>query len=264
MPEGDTIHKIANYLAPRLQDQTLRHLRMADPSSDRCAGRRVSSVFAHGKHLFIELDDELLVRSHLGMYGSWHRYRPNEAWRKPRWQASIELATHAEVYVCFNAKEVELVDSPSVRERILKARLGPDLVHTNLDLGSIVQRAREFLPADALLADVLLDQRVAAGIGNVYKSEILFIERLLPQARLGTIGDAELQQIYATASDLLRRNLGGGRRVTRFESDNAGRLWAYRRQGLPCLRCAGKISSARLGKDYRSTYWCASCQRGGS
>ena len=261
MPEGDTIHTIASYLALRLADRTVRSLRMADVSgAERCTGRRIRSVAAHGKHLYIEFDNDTVLRSHLGMYGTWHRYRTRERWRKPASQASLVLGVDDDVFVCFNAREIELLERPSVRERILDTRLGPDLASPDADPGYAVRRAREFLDVDALLADVLLDQRVACGIGNVYKSEVLFIEGLLPQTALGQIGDDELGACYATAADLLRRNLGGGRRVTRFVDDHAGRLWVYARRGLACLRCDGRVSAARLGKHHRSTFWCPGCQ----
>lgn len=261
MPEGDTIHKIAGFLAPRLRSHRLVRVEMAHSgTARRCTGRQVRGVTARGKHLFIELDDDTALRSHLGMYGSWHFYAPGEEWRKPVSQASLVLATDDAVYVCFNAREVELVRAPSVRERVLGMRLGPDLLGEDGRLGVIVGRAREILEPDTLLADVLLDQRVASGIGNVYKSEVLFLERQSPLTRLEEIGDTGLERCYATATDLLRRNLGGGPRITRFEKDGAGRLWVYGRRGQPCLRCDGRIESARLGRDHRSTYWCNKCQ----
>ncbi|MDJ0928481.1 MAG: DNA-formamidopyrimidine glycosylase family protein [Gammaproteobacteria bacterium] len=261
MPEGDTIHKLAGYLGPRLEQRTVDRLRVADPTAvRRCTGRRVRSVFAHGKHLFIEFDNELMLRSHLGMYGSWHRYSEGETWQKPRRQASLELVTGNDVFVCFNAKEIELVTTPSVRERIITSRLGPDLVLEDTHVADAVARAREFLTGDTPLADVLLDQRVAAGIGNVYKSEVLFITGYLPLTALQVVDDEALQVCYVTAAELLRANLGGGRRVTRFENDRAGRLWVYGRGGLPCLRCDRPIDTARLGKDHRNTFWCANCQ----
>ena len=170
------------------------------------------------------------------------------------------IATDTDVFVCFNAREVELVNASSVRARILDTRLGPDLAHADVDTGYAVGRARALLDRDTILADVLLDQRVACGIGNVYKSEILFIRRHLPQTLLAEVDDGELETCYATAADLLRRNLGGGRRVTRFEADGAGRLWVYARRGLRCLRCESRILTSRLGRHHRSTYWCASCQ----
>ncbi len=262
MPEGDTIHKIANYLAPRLEARVVQRVRTTDASATRrCAGQRVRSVFAKGKHLFIEFDNDWLLRSHLGMFGSWHRYRDGEAWRKPARQASLELATADDVFVCFNAKEIELVNTPSVRNRIVSARLGPDLAEAGVDTSRLAQRAREFLAGDTPVADVLLDQRIACGIGNVYKSEVLFIEGQLPHVHLDGLSDAALTRCYATAARLIQRNLGGSPRVTRFENDRAGRLWVYGRGGLPCLRCDGRIGSARLGKDHRSTYFCETCQR---
>ena len=261
MPEGDTIHKIADYLAARLVGCRLRRVNMADPSAcERCRGRLVRSLFARGKHLLIELDNALLLRTHLGMYGTWHRYREDEPWRKPRRQASLELATDEDLFVCFNAKEIELIEPASVRARILQTRLGPDLVDADSDLKLVVRRAREILAGDTPLVDLLLDQRIAAGIGNVYKSEVLFIQRRLPQTPLDSVNDQALTACYATAAELLRRNLGGGPRITRSEGDGAGRLWVYGRRGLPCLRCKHHISYARLGKDWRATYWCAGCQ----
>lgn len=261
MPEGDTVHKIANFLAPRLEGRVMVEVRMADAAgARRCAGRRVTGVLARGKHLYIGFEGGQALRSHLGMYGSWHFYAPDEAWRKPRRQASLVVATADEVFVCFNAKEVELVRSPSVRERIVHTRLGPDLIADGAGMEGIVRRARDILEEDALLADVLLDQRVASGIGNVYKSEVLFLECWSPRTQLGDLSDADLARCFATAADLLRKNLGGGRRVTRFDKDGAGRLWAYGRRGRPCLRCDGRIVSKRQGRHHRSTYWCPACQ----
>jgi endonuclease-8 len=194
------------------------------------------------------------------MHGSWHRYAGGERWRKPRSQASLVLTTDSDVFVCFNAKELELVSAPSVRARILTSRLGPDLTRPGADIELAVRRARDMLDGDALIADVLLDQRAACGIGNVYKSEVLFIERRLPHTPFADVDDAELRRLYVTASDLLCRNLGGGKRVTRFEADGAGRLWVYGRRGLPCLRCDGRIESRRMGRHHRGTHWCAGCQ----
>ncbi len=261
MPEGDTIHKIANFLAPRLGGQKLIDVSWADlAAARRCVGRQVSAVTARGKHLFIELENGLAIRSHLGMHGSWHRYPPGGDWQRPRKQLSLSLLTPTWEYVCFNAREVELVRVPSVRERIVHGRLGPDLIADRVEPEYLARRAREILDADALLMDALLDQRVASGIGNVYKSEILFIERLAPTTLLAEVGDRSLGDCFALAADLLRRNLGGGRRVTRFANDEAGSLWVYARSEQPCLQCDTPILSRRLGQHHRGTYWCPLCQ----
>jgi len=175
---------------------------------------------------------------------------------------SIAFTANGDEFVCFNAKEIEWLNRPGVRERIVGSRLGPDLAVDQPDLDEVLRRVREFLAENRLLADVLLDQRIAAGIGNVYKSEVLFLERLRPWQLLGETSDDELGGCFGTAAGLLRRNLGGGPRVTRFEGDGAGRLWVYRRRGLPCLKCDTRIESRRLGVHHRGTYWCPGCQAG--
>ncbi len=261
MPEGDTIHKVCNFLAPRLVGRRIADLELRRlPGAERCRGRRIEAVHAHGKHLFFDLDNALSLRSHLGMHGSWHHYRIDEPWRRPRRQASLVLAVEGEVYVCFNAREVELLRTPSVRERVLAMRLGPDLVAPDVDPAACVPRAREFLDGGDPIVDALLDQRIAAGIGNVYKSEVLFIERRHPLTPLAALSDPAVARLYRLAARLLRANLHGGRRVTRAVADGAGRLWVYGRGGRPCHECGAKVRSERLGRDHRGTYWCPRCQ----
>ncbi len=261
MPEGDTIHKIGAWLSPRLTEQRLDAVRLSDDAGAKAlSGGRVSAVRARGKHLFIDVEERLTLRSHLGMHGSWHFYAPDEKWKKPKGQASIILRSGNVDYVCFNAKEVEVVRLKGVRRRIIEGRLGPDLIQDDVDPRALVRRARAILASDALLVDVLLDQRVAAGIGNVYKSEILFIERLHPRQTLGDTSDDELVGCFETGVALLRQNLGGGKRVTRLADDNAGRLWVYGRGEQPCFECDGPLRASRLGRHFRSTYWCRSCQ----
>ena len=262
MPEGDTIHKIANWLAPRLTSDTLQAVTLVGgQDAGVCSGRRVSGVRAVGKHLFIELDNRKALRSHLGMYGSWHFYAHGEAWKKPRRQASIVLETATCTYVCFNARDVEVVSSPSVRERIIDSRLGPDIIADDIDSETLARRAIAVMDSDDLIGDALLDQRVSAGIGNVYKCEVLFIERLHPERPMASLVVPDLVKCFETAARLLRKNLGGGKRVTRANGDGAGRLWVYGRTGLPCLECDTPVAYRRLGRHHRGTWWCPECQR---
>jgi endonuclease-8 len=262
MPEGDTIHKLATALRPRLVGQVLVRARWPRGDARRLAGRRVEAVWALGKHLLMALEGGWVLRSHLGMYGVWHHYAPGEPWRRPQRQAALALWTAREVLVCFNARETELLREDGIRLTNLEHRLGPDLLGEGFDAAGAVTRARELLQPEAPLVDVLLDQRVACGIGNVYKSEVLFLEGHHPLARLSDTPDAVLVALYTTARDLLRRNLGGGPRVTRFADDGLGRLWVYRRKGEPCLRCGERVQALRAGKDLRSTYFCPACQAG--
>lgn len=263
MPEGDTVHKLAAYLREHLVG---RRLEAARARGQRLAldGQVVMAAEAQGKHLLLRLDGGAVLRTHLGMYGSWHRYRADSPAPRVRGRVSIALTASAppmaEVFACYNAKEVELLPAGSGRERGLAAHLGDDLLGPDPDLGRVVARARQLLAPDTLLVDVLLDQRVAAGIGNVYKSELLFLAGLAPVTTLGQVDDGRLQTIYADARRWLSANLGGGARTTRTTADGAGRLWVYNRAGRPCHRCRTPIASARLGARPRGTWWCPACQ----
>lgn len=259
MPEGDTVHKLAAYLAPRLVGRELCGGRLRDAPGLELAGRRVERVAARGKHLFVELSGERSVRSHLGMHGSWHRYAPGEAWKLSQRRAALTLETERDVLVCFDAAEVEWLRSGGLAERDLLARLGPDLAAEEVDLDEVLRRARA-AARDRPIADLLLDQRVASGIGNVYKSEVLFLERVEPCTDAAEVDDAMLTRLYARARACLRANLHGGPRATRSAADGRGGLWVYRRGGRPCLRCGTAIRRAPLGADRRSTYWCPACQ----
>ena len=262
MPEGDTIHKIARAIAPRLEGRTLASFRMSgDPTLD-LRGRRVDLVEARGKHLLVAIEGDLLVRTHLGMHGSWHRYSTGERWKRPERQASVVLATENDVFVCFNAKESECVRVRGARANAALERLGPDLVaEEDPDFDDIVARAEHMLEAEAPVVDALLHQGIACGIGNVYKAEVLFLHRLHPLRRLETLEEGQLEELYRTARRLLRENLHGGARATRTARDGAGELWVYGRGGRECFECGERIASEVLGRGRRITYWCPACQR---
>jgi endonuclease-8 len=122
------------------------------------------------------------------------------------------------------------------------------------------ERARDLLAGDTPIVDLLLDQRVAAGIGNVYKSEVLFIGRYSPLLRFADLSHKDIAQLYSIAGSLLNENLHGGPRRTRWPDDGRGPLWVYGRAARPCLRCGGSIRRDQLGCHPRSTYWCPTCQ----
>lgn len=272
MPEGDTIHELAAVLREELPGRVLRAVRVQHQPVASAPGNAVDEVFALGKHLFVAWGG-VALRTHLGMHGSWHRYRPGERWRAPRWSAAAELAVDGTVYVCFRAREAELVDLRGQRHRAFLRRLGPDLLAPTFDPGPAVQRARELLPPSAAVCDVLLDQRVAAGIGNVYKCELLFLRGWHPLAPQSALDDEEHAELWRAAREALRANLGPGPRSTRGRRPSragsaAGpddpRLWVYHRGGEPCLVCSTRIEYARLGRHLRATWWCPDCQARGA
>ncbi|WPL15198.1 DNA glycosylase/AP lyase Nei [Thiorhodovibrio winogradskyi] len=260
MPEGDTLFKIAAYLRPELCGRKLRQAVIPTMPEAALTDSRIEAVFARGKHLFITFGNDRILRSHLGMRGSWHAYAPEEPWQNPRQRAGIVLDTGDRVFVCFNPQEVELLHGKSLRQRILNHRIGPDLLDPQIDFRSLPARASCLAAPETPLIDILLDQRIAAGIGNVYKSELLFLAGWHPLMPLKAINDAQLAALYQSASKLLASNTGAGPRITRHTHDSAGILWVYKRATQACYRCNTPIRFARLGRHHRTTFWCPSCQ----
>jgi endonuclease-8 len=260
VPEGDTVAKLASVLSEQLRGQRLDQVCLKRLDGRCLVGRVVAQVESHGKHLLLSFNNGLVLRSHLGLHGSWHSYAKTERWRKSRHQASILLGTQTRLFVCFSAREVEILLRDGFRLDDRLHRLGPDLAGKGLDLDQVQRRATELAAPHTPLVDLLLDQRIAAGIGNVYKSEVLFLEGFYPLLPLAALSPGVLRRMYQRAAGLLRRNLGGGPRVTRFVPDDKGILWVYGRAGLPCLSCGEKVLAGRLGAGLRSTYWCPSCQ----
>lgn len=261
MPEGDTIHRTARTLTRAITGRVVRdfssplpHLREAD-----VAGHTIRRVFARGKNLFIEFDDDRSLYSHMKMEGSWHVYRPGERWRVPRHRARVALETDEWTAVCFDAPVMELLTPFQIRGHPALRDLGPDLIADELDLDAVVRRFRRHDAEPIGVA--LMNQSIVAGIGNVYKSELLFIHRVDPFVPTSEVDDHTLKTLTKTAADLLKKNLRGSRRRTRFALDSA-ELWVYGRSGRPCLRCGETVRMRRQGAQQRSTYYCSNCHSG--
>jgi len=261
MPEGDTLFRTARVLSQVLSGHTITGARVGartarvDPMA--LVGRVVVRVDAHGKNLLIALDDEDVLWSHLRMTGSWHTYPPGEPWQRPAHQASVVLDVPHAVVVGFNLPVLErLTRAQAVRHPAL-ASLGPDLLAPELDLAEALRRWRTapLLP----LGEALLDQRLACGVGNVYKAEALFLMGLDPWRTVADTDDEALTGLLERARALMRRNLDGHRRRTRGGAE-AERYFVYGREGLPCRRCESPILMARQGDLGRSTYFCPTCQ----
>jgi len=271
MPEGDTLHRVAAGLRPHLLGRpvTAARARVPGPQVSRVVGRTVTGVDALGKNLLIRFDDGLELRTHLRLHGSWHRYRPGERWRRSPARAVLVLEVPGSVAVCFDAPVVELFEQRAERVHPSLGRLGPDLLDPDFDPHEAVLRLRDPARAQVSIAEALLDQRALAGIGNVYKNEVLWIERVSPFGVVGDLDDATLRGLIETARRLLVANVGPrrpGLRAERVTTDGDRRaagapLWVYRRTGRPCRRCRTPIRSARQGRELpRTTYWCPTCQ----
>jgi endonuclease VIII len=260
MPEGDTLFRTAAGLRPHLVGRAVTAARVppGGPQVGRIVGATIDAVEAQGKNLLISFDNGLRLRTHLRMHGSWHRYRPGERWRRPPNRARLVIEVPGAVAVCFDAPVVELFEARAAAIHPTLARLGPDLLDPAFgedDAAEIRRRLRDPVRADLPISAALLDQRVLAGIGNIWRNETLFAERVDPLARVGDLDDATLDRLVATARRLLRASV----------ADGAGRprMAVYRRVGRPCPRCGTTIRSAPLATAIpRTTYWCPRCQEG--
>lgn len=254
VPEGDTILRTARSLRAWLEGRTITAARspVLGPRAEHLVGRKVAAVDARGKHLLIRLDDGSSLHTHMRMTGSWHVYSEGDAWRRPEHQARLVLvAEGGRVAVCFNAPVVELL---TVADELLHPSLrglGPDILVSPLDVTGIRRRARAVEPSTPI-GDVLLDQRVVAGIGNIYRCDALFVRRLHPSTPLADVDDAELDALVTAAADLLQASVHGPRHTP----------WVYGRTNRPCRRCGTPIRARRLGPNARTAYWCPRCQPG--
>jgi endonuclease VIII len=263
VPEGDTIFRAARTLHTALAGRTVTRFASSLPQvaaaarHHRIEGRIVRSVEARGKHLIVRFEGGPSLHTHMRMTGSWHLYRAGTPWRKSAASARAVIETGDRLAVCFAAPVVEWLTPAQEAEHGPLASLGPDLLAAGFDPAAARAGLRARGPRE--IGDALMDQRALAGIGNVYKSETLFLCGVDPFARVESLDDATLDRLVATAVREMKRNVvpAAGLRRTR---EGPERVWVYRREGEPCLRCGTPIAMKRQGEGARSTYWCPRCQ----
>ena len=253
MPEGDTLFNIALRLRPALLGRELTGVSIPRVRGmERLkVGDVVSSVCSRGKYLEIGVERGLVLRTHLKMTGSWHLYAPGERWRKGRHLARVVLETPEAIAVCFQAPVVEI-------GRVGDGRLdhlGPDLCDAEVDIDGVVRRVQTLADPRSEIAEVLLDQRLAAGIGNVYKCETLFACGIDPFTPLAEIPPEDVRRLYETAARQLQANLGRDRRETL-----EGGLAVYGRDRQGCRVCRTGVRSTSHGDQARRTWWCPPCE----
>ena len=266
MPEGDTVWLAAR----RMHDALAGHLlvrtdfRVPRLATTDLAGQSVTAVVSRGKHLLTRTDAGLTLHTHFRMDGSWHLYRAGSRWSGgPDWQVRVVLATDDWQAVGYRLPVVELVATDD--ESSVVGHLGPDILGPDWDLDEAVRRIaarpeRELGPA-------LLDQRNLAGIGNLYKTEALFLSGLTPWTRVGDVAD--LSPVVRRAHRLLSANRGHWQQTTTGNTRKGEQHWVFERAGRPCRRCGARIAQAMQGEpdhpeQARVCYWCPQCQRGPS
>jgi endonuclease-8 len=253
MAEGDTILRLARRLGEtlagaKLAVRTPGQRRPAGLPAAELDGRRLNRAESRGKHLLLHFEGGLVLHSHLGMRGSWQMYRGGERWRRPARQAWVALRGSGAEAVNFNGSTMRIVREAQLRRDPRLAGLGPDLLADDRDIAAVAAMIGGEPTAE--LGEALLDQRLVAGIGNIFKSEGCFEARLDPHRRIGSLSDEERIAVLEATRGLMLEAVETGRQPSRV----------YRKTGRPCPRCGATIRSRAQGDSARVTYWCTRCQ----
>ncbi len=262
MPEGDTVWLAGKRLRAALVGERLVRGELRHPalSTVDLSGRTVIAVVSVAKHLLTRFDDGTTLHTHFLMDGSWHLYSPGARWRGPDHQVRAVLATPNKVAVGFRLHEMKML--PTSAEPQLLAHLGPDLLAAHW--GPILQaEAVRRLGADPRreLGQALLDQRVLAGVGNLYKTEVCFLLGVTPWAPVAAVDPVQCVQLCRA---LLLQNANRPQQSTTGSLRRGGEHWVFERTGLPCRRCRATVQTAMQGADVhqRICYVCTTCQAG--
>ena len=276
MPEGDTIFRSARTLHRALAGKPITGFRSTYPLLTRfhddtpLTGQTVGRVESRGKWLLIHFSGGGILVTHMLMNGSWHIYRPGERWKMPGSAMRIVLETADFQAVGFNVPVARMHTERSLERDRGIPPAAADVLGDDFNEDAAIQRLLS--EPDRELGDALLRQKILAGVGNVFKSEVCFATGLHPFRKVSTLSPEQARELVTTARKQLGANVmedspdrivtyrGVGRRTTR-EADPGANLWVYGRRGEPCRRCSTAIRRRLQGMDARSTYWCPHCQR---
>jgi endonuclease-8 len=260
VPEGDTIHYAASRIRPVLAGHVPEVLRTPHPRfaregwEDKLAGRTVESVDAHGKNLFLRFEGGWVVHSHLKMTGSWRVFDRGRQWSRSPRRAWLVMSRAGRDVVQFDGPVLRLLHAGRARADPRIATLGPDILAPELDEERILANLRAGDP-DRPIGDTLLDQRVLAGIGNLWKVEGCFLAEIDPWRPTRLVADDEVRRVLAETRPRMQLSARDGNQ-TRHRK-------IYGRANLPCPRC-GPVARIRVRgqwDDNRPTFWCPRCQK---
>jgi endonuclease VIII len=274
MPEGDTIFRAARTLNRALAGQVVTGFETQLPKLARVdfdsplAGRVVEKVDAHGKWMMMHFSGDLILLSHMLMSGSWHIYRPGEAWQRRAVDMRIVVKTEKIWVVGFNVPIAEFHTADTLRRREGFRSLGQDVLAQDFDEARSIEALRA--SGDLEVGIALLSQSIMAGLGNVFKSEVCFACGVNPFRPVADLSPEDLKCLVETSRKYLLANVTGtssdqivtymGMRRTTGSSNKEERLWVYGRRKQPCRRCGELIESHKQGLDARTTFWCPRCQ----
>ena len=258
MPEGEAIRRTAAALRTALVGRAVLSLEaphLAGPMP--AAGRVIELVESHGMQLDIVWDDGLILHTNLLLSGVWHLYRTGERWRKPSAQLRVGITVDGFTAVCFGARTVETYREFDTHRHPGYGRSGPDLCDPSADQDAAVEALCRYSDLDAPIAEALLDQQVASGVGNVFRSEILWASKQHPLAPVSMLARADMERIITAATTVLRAHLNP---AAPPDPSRRSSLAVYGRNGQRCPRCGDTVEVRRLGEHPRLLYWCPGCQ----
>jgi endonuclease-8 len=274
MPEGDAIFRAARSMHRVLSGHLVTKFETAYAHLDRVnvdtpiVGRTIERIESAGKHHLIVFSGDLILRTHMRMNGSWHLYRHGERWWRGPQAMRVRIDTADWVAVAFSVPVAEFVTPKELTTTGPVAKLGPDLLGREFNRDEAVRRL--IASAHQPIAMSLLDQRLVAGIGNVYKSEVLFLSGVNPFTPAAAVSKETLDRMMDLARRLLNDNVIDGTspriqtyrnlRMTNRASEHDESLWVYGRAGKPCRKCGTPIEMKKMGSEARTTYWCPQCQ----
>lgn len=268
MPEGQVSHRNALRFGRALAGRPLVRVEAPEPRladqriPERLAGDAVSAAEAVGKHHLLRFASGRVLHSHLMMSGVW-RLLP--ASRAPRpGGLFLALWTAGGVAALYRCPRVRLLEPGEPLPRDLRAT-GPDLLDAAVDPGAAAAAALARLEPTRLVGEALMDQRVVAGVGNVYKSETCFLAGVDPWRPVGSLSPDEAAALGATAARLMSADVRDGGPIRTYRPPAAPawsreRTWVYGRRGKPCRRCGAPVRARGQGDANRTTYWCAGCR----
>lgn len=262
MPEGDTIFRAAATLDRWLtgREVTAARTQVHRLPAHKLVGQTVAGVEARAKHLLVRFSSGMVLHTHMKMTGSWHVYFAGQKWQRPESQARFVLEAGDRIAVCFNAPVVELLASGGESQHPGLVNLGPDVLKPPVDLDEVRRRAAA-RPATTTIGELLLDQSVVSGIGNIWRCESLFVRRLDPFTPSRDVSDTDLDALVTVASEMMQRAARPSEYVGRDFGGGMDKPWVYGRSRRPCYRCGARIEVRSLGAPLpRTVYWCPRCQ----
>ena len=275
MPEGDTIFRSARSMGRALVGKPITGFRSTYPLLTRfhddtpITGQTVDRVESRGKWLLIHLSGGATLATHMLMSGSWHLYRAGERWHRPARDMRIVLENRDYQAVAFTVPVARIYTAQALAREKRIPPAGSDVLSEDFDPVAAAARIRAY--ADEEIGEVLLHQQVMAGVGNVFKSEICFVEGVNPFCRVALLSDIQVTALIGTARKLVAANVledsgnmivtyRGQQRRTTHRARPQDSLWVYSRSGAPCRRCGSAIRHRLQGTDARVTFWCQTCQ----